>query len=119
MNQTRIERVLGALKDMGVSQMLITDPMSIYYLTDVYVHPGERFYALYLREDGKHIFSHVEWQMIGYRIRVDELENSCTEKMLFVHPEEIQAEYPIPAAFETYTKEMEIRLGQEKFENEV
>ena len=56
MNQTRIERVLGALKDMGVSQMLITDPMSIYYLTDVYVHPGERFYALYLREDGKHIF---------------------------------------------------------------
>lgn len=70
-------------------------------------------------KDGKHIFSHVEWQMIGYRIRVDELERSCTEKMLFIHPEEIQAEYPIPAAFETYTKEMEIRLGQEKFENEV
>ena len=68
-------------------------------------------------KDGKHIFSHVEWQMIGYRIRVDELEKSCTEKMLFIHPEEIQAEYPIPAAFETYTKEMEIRLGQEKFEN--
>ena len=70
-------------------------------------------------KDGKHIFSHVEWQMIGYRVRVDELEKSCTEKMLFIHPEEIQAEYPIPAAFETYTKEMEIRLGQEKFENEV
>ncbi|MBQ8559167.1 MAG: DNA/RNA nuclease SfsA [Tyzzerella sp.] len=68
-------------------------------------------------EDGKHIFSHVEWQMIGYRIRVDELEKSCTEKMLFIHPEEIQAEYPIPAAFETYTKYMEIKLGQEKFEN--
>ena len=32
-------------------------------------------------EDGKHIFSHVEWQMIGYRIQVDELERSCTEKM--------------------------------------
>ena len=41
-------------------------------------------------EDGKHIFSHVEWHMIGYRIRVDELEKSCTEKMLFIHPEEIQ-----------------------------
>lgn len=68
-------------------------------------------------EDGKHIFSHVEWQMIGYRIRVDELEKSCTEKMLFIRPEEIQAEYPIPAAFETYTKYMEIRLGQEKYEN--
>lgn len=67
-------------------------------------------------EEGKHIFSHVEWQMIGYQIRVDELENSCTEKMLFVHPEEIQAEYPIPAAFETYVKYVDIKIGQEKFE---
>ena len=66
-------------------------------------------------EDGKHIFSHVEWQMIGYRIRVDELEKACTEKMLFVHPEQVQEEYPIPAAFETYTKYVEIKLGQEKF----
>ena len=67
-------------------------------------------------EDGKHIFSHVEWQMIGYQIRVDELENSCTEKMLFVHPEEIQAEYPIPAAFETYVKYVDVKIGQEKFQ---
>ena len=66
-------------------------------------------------EDGKHIFSHVEWQMVGYRIRVDELEKSCTEKMLFIHPEEIQAEYPIPAAFETYVKYMDVKIGQEKF----
>lgn len=66
-------------------------------------------------EDGKHIFSHVEWQMIGYCIRVDELEKSCREKMLFIHPEEIQAEYPIPAAFETYVKYMEIKLGQDKY----
>ncbi len=67
-------------------------------------------------EDGKHIFSHVEWHMIGYRIRVDELEKSCTEKMLFVHPEEIQAEYPIPAAFETYVKYVDVKIGQEKFQ---
>lgn len=69
-------------------------------------------------EDGKHIFSHVEWQMTGYQIRVDELENSCTEKMLFVHPEEIQAEYPIPAAFETYVKYVDVKIGQDKFEND-
>lgn len=66
-------------------------------------------------EDGKHIFSHVQWHMIGYRIRVDELENACKEKMLFIHPEEIQKQYPIPAAFETYTKFLEIKLGQEKY----
>jgi len=56
MNHTRINRVLDALKDMGLSQILITDPLSIYYLTDVHVHPGERFYALYLRLDGNHIY---------------------------------------------------------------
>ncbi len=68
-------------------------------------------------EEGKHIFSHVEWRMIGYRIRVDELEKSCREQMLFVHPEEIEREYPIPAAFEVYTKQINIKLGQEKYEN--
>lgn len=52
--------------------------------------------------NGKHIFSHVEWHMIGYRVRVDELEKSCDEQMLFIHPEDIQKEYPIPAAFEAY-----------------
>lgn len=68
-------------------------------------------------ENGKHIFSHVEWHMIGYKIRVDELEKSCTEQMLFIHPEEIEKDYPIPAAFETYTKQMNIKLGQEKYEH--
>ena len=67
-------------------------------------------------EDGKHIFSHVEWHMIGYRIRVDELERACIEEMIFIHPEEIQEAYPIPAAFETYTNYINIKLGQEKFE---
>ena len=62
-------------------------------------------------EDAKHIFSHVEWQMVGYSIRVDELENSCTEEMLFVHPEEIEKAYPIPAAFEKYVKYVNIKLG--------
>lgn len=56
MNESRINRVLKALKEKGLSQMLVTDPMSIYYLTGVYIAPFERFYALYLREDGNHIY---------------------------------------------------------------
>ena len=66
--------------------------------------------------EAKHIFSHVEWQMIGYSIRVDELEQSCTENMLFVHPEEVENEFPIPAAFEKYVKYVNVRLGQEKYQ---
>ena len=66
--------------------------------------------------EAKHIFSHVEWQMTGYSIRVDELEKSCTENMLFIHPEEVQNEFPIPAAFEIYVKYVNVKIGQEKFE---
>ncbi|MGN1231460.1 MAG: aminopeptidase P family N-terminal domain-containing protein [Anaerotignum sp.] len=56
MNQNRVERVLEALGKMGVSQMLMVDPMSIYYLTGVYNQPDERFYALLLRQDGRHAY---------------------------------------------------------------
>ena len=48
MKQNRADRVIAELKKQGVTQMLITDPMSVYYLTDVYVQPMERFYALLL-----------------------------------------------------------------------
>lgn len=66
--------------------------------------------------EAKHIFSHVEWQMIGYVIRVDELEANCKENMIFAHPTEVEQNYPIPAAFEAYTKYLNIKLGQEKYE---
>jgi len=56
MKQNRTDRILAALKEMGLTQMLIVDPMSIYYLTGVYVMPCERFYGLYLRSDGKHAY---------------------------------------------------------------
>ena len=69
-------------------------------------------------EGAKHIFSHVEWQMVGYSIRVDELEKACTANMLFVKPEDIEKQFPIPAAFESYVKYVNIRIGQEKYETQ-
>lgn len=56
MKESRVNRVLKALEQMGLSQMLIVDPMSIYYLTGVQVAPFERFYGLYLRADGRHAY---------------------------------------------------------------
>ncbi len=56
MNQNRIDRIMNELDGMGVSQMLIVDPMSIYYLTGVFNDPHERFYGLLLRKDGKHAY---------------------------------------------------------------
>ncbi len=54
-------------------------------------------------ESAKHIFSHVEWHMAGYVIRVDELSKNESD-MLFVEVSESQKHYPIPAAFASYTK---------------
>ena len=56
MKENRIARIMGELEAMGVSQMLIVDPMSIYYLTGVYNDPHERFYGLLLKKDGNHIY---------------------------------------------------------------
>lgn len=55
-------------------------------------------------EAAKHIFSHIEWHMIGYEIRVDELEKNCSEKMIFAKKQELEDVYPLPSAFEAYKK---------------
>ncbi len=65
-------------------------------------------------ENAKHIFSHVEWHMTGYVVRVDELADNKSG-MLFVEAADSQENYPIPAAFGAYTKYMSIRLGNEKY----
>ena len=68
-------------------------------------------------EDSKHIFSHKEWHMTGYAIRVDELEGSGDKSsLLFVEREEAQERYAIPAAYAAYTKYLNIKLGSEKFQ---
>lgn len=56
MKENRVERVLFVLREMGLSQMLIVDKTSIFYLTGVEQSPGERFYGLLLRQDGRHAF---------------------------------------------------------------
>lgn len=66
-----------------------------------------------LRE-AKHIFSHIEWQMIGYSIIIDETQGGYGD-MLFVSVEETEARYPIPAAFSAYAQYLRLRLGNEKY----
>lgn len=76
-------------------------------------------------EEAKHIFSHREWHMRGYLVRVDELEPADPEgkggdmgDWLYITPEETREQYPIPAAFAAYTKILSIRLGRENFKEE-
>lgn len=75
-------------------------------------------------EEAKHIFSHIEWRMKGYAVKVEEVdfmkkeagnetgENPGKRKgHLLVRPEEINQKYAIPSAFEAYSKYADIQLG--------
>lgn len=51
----------------------------------------------------KHIFTHKEWHMIGYDIRVDELAaKQGISEMLFVEKGEAREKYAIPSAYRAY-----------------
>lgn len=49
---SRLERTIDAMKGKGLSQMIVSDPSSILYLTGKDIHPGERLLALLLRVEG-------------------------------------------------------------------
>ena len=66
-------------------------------------------------QEAKHIFTHREWHMKGYMIRVDELEpretGEHTSDWIYIEPEETKEKYPIPSAFRAYTKYLGMRPG--------
>ena len=53
MKAERIERVRAALRAQGLTQMIVCDPKSVWYLTGVAVEPYERLLALYLPIEGE------------------------------------------------------------------
>lgn len=55
MYKDRIANVLKSMREQELSQILICDPFSVYYLTGKLVDPGERFFALYLNQNGTHL----------------------------------------------------------------
>lgn len=68
--------------------------------------------------NAKHIFSHKEWHMAGYAVRVDELENpesaGAYQDWLFIDKHEARERYPIPSAYAAYAEYLDIKLGMEK-----
>ena len=55
--------------------------------------------------ESKHIFTHKEWHMTGYAIRVDELSGEKgPENYLYIERREAKERYPIPSAYAYYLK---------------
>ena len=63
--------------------------------------------------DAKHIFSHVEWQMKGYAVLLDEIAEPEEKNpaILFRNPVVIEKEYAIPSAFAAYMSYLDIKIG--------
>lgn len=56
-------------------------------------------------EKSRHIFTHKEWHMIGYAVKVDELAKKDRQSsMIFAEPDEIKDKYPIPSAYHVYVQ---------------
>ena len=58
--------------------------------------------------DAKHIFSHIEWHMNGYLIRID--ETAPDGKWLFADIDELDHKYAIPTAYQAYRKQIRKKL---------
>ena len=90
----------------------------VEYLAD----NGIRVIKIQPLEDGKHIFTHKEWHMKGYLVRVDELEpgnpKEAVKDWLYIEPAETKDKYPIPSAFRVYTRMLSMKLGKARYEEE-
>lgn len=54
MDTSKLNRILGAMEQKSVPQMIIADPLTIFWLTGKMIVPGERLLALYLNVNGNH-----------------------------------------------------------------
>ncbi|MCM1387492.1 MAG: A/G-specific adenine glycosylase [Bacillus sp. (in: Bacteria)] len=73
-------RVLAYIKSMGMM------PLKIEKLTQA-----------------KHIFTHKEWHMTGFLVRIDELEKKePANELFFATLQELEEKYPVPSAFSAY-----------------
>ena len=58
MKTSRVETVIRNMQQAGLSQIIISDPDSIYYLSGIGYDPGERLLAMYLDVNGNaHLFN--------------------------------------------------------------
>lgn len=70
-------------------------------------------------EEAKHVFTHKEWHMHGFLVRVDELERGqageASGRWVFIDPEETKEKYPIPSAYEAYANTLRMIRGKNRF----
>lgn len=64
---------------------------------------------LKVSKTAKHIFTHIEWHMSSYLIKVAEREiqnNSMSDDCVLATPAELRERYPLPSAFSAFLEEL-------------
>ena len=62
-------------------------------------------------EPAKHVFTHVEWHMTAYEIRIAEPENMPEKEWFLAETGRIERDFPVPSAFSAYAGYLQIRIG--------
>ncbi|MDD2973219.1 MAG: A/G-specific adenine glycosylase [Lachnospiraceae bacterium] len=108
--------LLAGLYEFPMLEGICTRDQVIHYVEQLGFKP---IYVGEL-ERSKHIFTHKEWHMLGYTVRVDELDRPGSDVDLggfeLIETRETEADYPIPAAFVAYTRYLNIKLGNSKYQ---
>ena len=65
-------------------------------------------------DHAKHIFSHVEWHMTGYAVRVASFEGAQAGELILADVARAEKEYPVPSAYRAYARYMNLKLGQKE-----
>lgn len=68
-------------------------------------------------ESARHIFSHVEWRMIGYAVRVASPEGKVRDGLILADKDGAEKNYPLPSAYRAYAGYMNLNLGLEREKN--
>ena len=85
MYKERVKRVCAKMKERGLGQLLVTDPVSIFYLTGIKVHPGERCWALLLGAEEEELL---------FANRLFALSGQTVETVLYSDSEDIRSVVP-------------------------
>ena len=89
--------------DKGLLAGMYQFPNAEGFLTDGEIREkaeagGMRALEVTYIRDAKHAFTHLDWLMKGYRVRIDNPSGAYR----WVTPEEVQGQYAVPAAFKPF-----------------
>ena len=99
--------LLAGMYEIPAMEGHVTEQEVLAYVKEIGYHPLhiERI------EDHVHIFSHKEWNMHAFMLRIDEIwdnmKSDGKNAFFFVQPHEIKTMYPLPSAFAPYRKYIE------------